>query len=141
MGWSLVGKIRGNDGSQGIQGIQGIAGTSFDIQDPTTLTLSSLQKSGTAFQPRAGGPCLINIKSSLTGLLNVTGTVVISTSATQNGVYTEVARFGLTVNVAGVGVADSGTGSLPVKAGRWVKVVVSGLTLGNVATDCIIWNI
>lgn len=98
-----------------------------NIQPPVAgLTLTS----GTAFQPRAGGPCNIVINSSLgSGLAAVTGTIVIATSATQNGTYTTVTTDGLILSLLNTSLDRSST-TIPIPTGYWVKVTTTVVGVG-----------
>jgi hypothetical protein len=111
-------------GTNGTNGTNGSDGASFDIQAPSA---GNSITSGTAFQPRSGGPCMITVNSSLTGALGLTGNVTIAMSATQNGTYTTVVTDAVTISVLGL-VADKSSGTIPVKAGWWVKVTYTGAT-------------
>lgn len=132
----------GLTGAQGSAGATGVTGASFNIGAPSVTALSAGEKNGTAFQPRAGGPSIVNVTGSMTGVLNVMTAVTVSTSPTQSGTYTNVATFTLFVGVAGPGVSDSGTGSFPVPSGHWVKVTQTGISvLANINMNRIIWAI
>lgn len=132
----------GATGSAGATGATGAAGPSFTVTAPTVTALSTGEKNGTAFQPRAGGPCMVNITGSLTGVLNVMSSITVSVSPTSGGTYVPVALFTLFVAVAGTGVMDSSTGSLLIPAGHYVKVTQTGVSiLANIAMNRIVWNL
>lgn len=108
---------------------------------PITISTPSVGNSitsGVAFQPRSGGACLISVQASLTGLLNVTGQVIISMSATSGGTYINVVGpIRLLLAVLGI-TADADSGAVPVPAGWWVKVTYTGTgtaTLGYTRWD------
>ena len=129
-------------GDVGATGATGPAGASFSITAPTVTTLTAGQKNGTAFQPRPGGPCAVNITANLTGVLNVASAITVGLSSTSGGTYTTVALMSLTVNVAGVGVADTNTGTILVPAGHWVKVTQTGVgILSNIAMTAVRWDL
>lgn len=112
----------------------------FLVGAPVSTALSAGEKNGTAFQPRASGPSFVNITGSLSGVLNVMSAISVGMSATQNGTYTQVSAFSLTVNVAGVGISDSACGSFFVPAGHWVKVTQTGVSiLSNITMNRIVW--
>lgn len=116
----------------------------LNIPTPSAINFSAPSAgnsitSGVAFQPNSTNACQIAVQSSLTGILNVTGTVVISTSPTQNGTYTNVAGpIRLLLAVLGV-TADADTGGIPVPAGYWVKVTYTGT--GTVSLNYTRWNV
>lgn len=110
------------------------------LQPPTVAVLTAGQKNGTAFQPRADGPCMVNITANISGVLNVMSAITVAISPTQNGTYTTVSLFSLTLNVAGVGISDSNTGSFLVPKGYWVKVTQTGVSiLSNITMNRIVW--
>lgn len=132
----------GSQGPQGATGATGPAGASFSITAPTVSALTAGEKNGTAFQPRAGGPCAVNITGNLTGLLNAATAITVAISATQNGTYTTVSLFSLTLNAVGVGVSDASTGTILVPSGWWVKVTQTGVSiLANISMNRIVWNL
>jgi hypothetical protein len=86
--------------------------------------------SGTAFQPRSGGPCNINVSSSIgSGLAAVTGTIVIAMSSTQNGTYTTVTTDGVILSLLSSSL-DRSSATIPVPTGWWVKVTYTTVGLG-----------
>lgn len=110
------------------------------LQAPTVSALSAGEKNGTAFQPRAAGPCMVNITASVSGVLNVASAITVAVSSTQSGTYTPVSLFSLILNAVGIGVSDSNTGSFLVPKGHWVKVTQTGVSiLGNIAMNRIVW--
>ncbi len=138
----------GATGSQGVQGVQGVAGAtgatgpSFTVAAPVVTALSAGEKNGTAFQPRAGGPSMVNITGTMTGVLNVMSAITVAVSPTSGGAYTPVGTFTLFVGVAGPGVTDSGTGSFLVPAGHYVRVTQTGISiLANIAMNRIVWSL
>lgn len=135
--------LTGATGPTGPTGATGPAGASFNLAAPTVTALSTAEKNGTAFQPRAGGPCSVNITGSLSGVLNVLSSITIATSPTQTGTYTTVSIFSLfAAALSGNGVPDSNSGSFLVPAGHWVKVTQTGVSvLGNIAMNRIVWNL
>ena len=54
----------GNAGSPGTTGPQGATGASFALTAPADAALTTAQMTGTAFQPRAGGQCAVNLTAS-----------------------------------------------------------------------------
>ncbi len=129
-------------GPQGVAGTNGTNGTSFAVGNPTVTALTTAEKNGTAFQPRAGGPCMVNVTGAMTGLLNVSSAITVSISATQNGTYVPVSLFSLTLNLAGIGISDAATGAFLVPSGWWVKVTQTGVSLlANIAMNRIVWNV
>lgn len=114
----------------------------FLVGAPTVTALSTGEKNGTAFQPRAAGPCFVNITASMSGVLNTASAVTVALSPTSGGTYTTVSLFSLTLNVAGVGVSDSSSGCMFVPTGYWVKITQTGVSiLGNVAMNRVVWNL
>lgn len=133
---------KGDKGDTGSTGAKGDAGASFSIAAPSVTALSAGEKNGTAFQPRANGPSAVNVTGSLAGLLNVSTAITVSISATQNGTYTPVSLFSLTLNLAGIGISDAATGTFMVPAGWWVKVTQTGVSLlASVSMNRIVWNL
>jgi hypothetical protein len=86
--------------------------------------------SGTAFQPRSGGPCMLNVQATLSGIVGITGTVIVAMSSTQNGTYATVSTDRLLISVLNV-TADQTTTLIPVPDGYWVKVTLSGGVTGT----------
>jgi hypothetical protein len=137
---------KGDTGSQGPQGVQGVkgdtgaAGASFALAAPVVTVLSLGEKNGTAFQPRAGGPCMVNITASISGLASAATVITAATSPTLNGTYTPVAVFALSIVALGVTMGDGATGTFPVPTGHYVKITQTGVTiLANVNMNRIVW--
>jgi len=86
--------------------------------------------SGTAFQPNSSGSCFLSVQSTLSGIVGVTGTVVVSMSATQGGTYTTVSTTRLLISVSLI-TSDMDSGAIAVPAGYWVKVTLSGGVTGT----------
>lgn len=86
--------------------------------------------SGSAFQPRPGGSCAISVQATLSGIVGVTGTVIVSTSATENGTYMNVSKTRLLISVLGV-TADMDSGIVLIPAGYWVKITTTGEVTGT----------
>lgn len=85
---------------------------------------------------------MVNVTASISGALNVMSAITVAISATQGGTYTTVSLTSLTLNVAGVGISDSATGSFLVPAGWWVKVTQTGTSiLSNIAMNSIVWSL
>lgn len=132
----------GPQGPAGATGPTGPTGPSFTVTSPTVTALTAGEKNGTAFQPRANGPSLVNVTASLSGVLNVMTSVTVALSPTLNGTYVPVSLFALTVNVAGVGVADNASGSVLVPTGHYLKVTQTGVSiLANVAMTRVVWSL
>lgn len=133
----------GATGATGSTGATGAAGASFNVGSPAVTALSTGEKNGTAFQPRAGGPCSVNITASLSGVLNALSQITVATSATQAGTYTTVSLFTLYAGaLSGNAVPDSNSGAFLVPTGHWVKVTQTGVSiLGNIAMNRIVWAI
>lgn len=121
-----------------------INGNSVALGGSTTVTASpnignpsagNSLTSGTAFQPRSGGPCNIVINSSLgSGLAAVTGTIVIAMSSTQNGTYTTVTTDGLILSLLNASL-DRSSATIPVPTGWWIKVTSSTVGVGATVTS------
>lgn len=132
----------GPQGTQGPQGPQGSVGPSFTVAAPTVTALTAAQKNGTAFQPRADGPSMVNVTGTMAGVTNVMTAVTVAVSPTQNGAYTTVGTFSLFIAVAGPAITDSGTGSFLVPSGHWVRVTQTGVSvLANIVMNRIVWNL
>lgn len=109
------------------------------LQAPTVSALSAGEKNGTAFQPRASGPCMVNVTASLSGVLSVASSITVAVSPAQNGTYTTVSLFSVFIGTL-IGITDSNTGSFLVPKGHWVKVTQTGVSiLGNIAMNRIVW--
>lgn len=80
---------------------------------------------GTAFQPKADGPCHIVINAALTGALGLLENITVQMCATQNGTYVTVATDQLLIGVVGQPIGRSVAG-IPVPGGYWMKVLRSG---------------
>jgi len=133
----------GLTGPAGATGATGAAGASFNVSAPVVTALSTGEKNGTAFQPRASGPCSVNVTGSLTGVLNALSSVTVATSPTQAGTYTTVSIFTLYAGaLSGNAVPDSNSGAFLVPTGHWVKVTQTGVSiLGNIAMNRIVWSL
>lgn len=97
-------------------------GTSLVISAPST---GNTFTSGTPFQPRSGGSCFMSVQSTLGGIVGVTGLVTVAMSPTSGGTYTTVSTQRLLISVLAV-TADSDSGSLPIPAGYWVRITLTG---------------
>lgn len=130
-------------GPAGARGPTGATGPSFVVTAPVITALTAPEKNGTAFQPRAGGPCMVNVTAKASGALNVTSSIAVAIMPAQNSPVAdrrEVALMTVTINAAGVGVADSNTGSFLVPPGWWVLVTQTGVSvLGNIAMTRVVW--
>lgn len=98
------------------------AGSSLAIAQPV---ISNSFTSGTAFQPRSGGSCFISVQSTLGGLVGVTGTVTVGQSTASSGTYSTVSTTRLLISIVAV-TSDMDSGSIPVPAGGWVKITLTG---------------
>lgn len=65
--------------------------------------------------------------------------MTLSTASTEGGSYTEVGRFGL-VLATGVELGQ-GDCHVLVPTGYWLKVVVTGVSVGNVALSGVRWDL
>lgn len=117
----------GATGATGATGPAGADGASFSIGAPAAANAFT---SGTAFQPRSGGPCAISVQSTLSGLVGVTGTSTIAMSATSGGTYTTVSVSRLLISVSLV-TADVDSGTVLVPAGWWVRITNTGGITGT----------
>ncbi len=125
----------GSTGATGPKGETGATGASFALAAPVgSISITS----SVAFQPRVGGPCALKVLAKLTGLLG-SGVIKVSTSETEGGTYLEVGRVGV-VLATGVELGEGDVFAF-VPAAYWVKVVVSGVTVGNVALSGVRWNL
>lgn len=125
----------GATGEKGATGSTGPEGASFSVSVPVTgISITS----GTAFQPKTSSPCALNVLATLSGLLG-SGLVKISTCSTETGSYSEVGKFGVTL-ATGIELGQNDTMIL-VPTAYWVKVVVTGVTVGNVALSGVRWDI
>lgn len=109
---------------------------------PTTTAFTSGEKNGTAFQPRAAGPCAVNVLATMAGVLNVATAITVAISPTQGGIYTPVSLFSLTLNLAGIGISDNASGTILVPTGYWVKVTQTGVSLlANITMSRVVWSL
>lgn len=95
--------------------------------------------SGTAFQPRSGGPCNILVNTNVSGLVGVGSTVVIAMSPTSGGTYTTVANDAVSITVLTLG--DKASGLIPVPTGYWVKVTYTAVGLATVSGTYTKWDL
>lgn len=126
-----------------------IAGQTLSVSSGNSVTIPSLSisaptaaiafTSGTAFQPRSGGNCSINVQSSLSGIVGVNGTVTVAMSSTQGGTYTTVGLSSLLIAATGV-VDNTNTGSVVVPSGYWVKITTTA-TVGSVTSSYNRWDL
>lgn len=86
--------------------------------------------SGTAFQPRSGGPSEIIVNSALTGAVGLNGSITIAMSSSSGGTYNTISSDALGIYLLGIGGAKS-TGTIPVPSGYWVKVTYTGGITGS----------
>lgn len=122
-------------GEKGAVGSTGPEGASFSVSAPVTgISITS----GIAFQPKTSSPCTLKVLATLSGLLG-SGLVKISTCSTETGSYSEVGKFGVTL-ATGIELGQNDTMIL-VPTAYWVKVVVTGVTVGNVALSGVRWDI
>jgi hypothetical protein len=126
---------KGLTGEVGAKGTTGEAGASFAANAPVTgISITS----GTPLQPSASLPCAFNVLATLSGLLG-SGVVTVSTSPTKEGTYTKVGQIGLTL-ATGVSLGESND-LVFLPTGYWLKAVVTGVTVGNVALSGVRWDL
>lgn len=87
--------------------------------------------SGTAFQPSTTSNYTINVITTLSGALGLTGDIVISYSSTQTGTYTTYARESLSLLVAGTVYSSE---SITLPANTWVKVTLTSTGLATISS-------
>lgn len=95
--------------------------------------------SGTAFQPRSGGPCQIVVNTNVSGLVGVGGTAVIATSPTSGGTYTTVSTDGVSITILGLG--DRASTLIPVPTGYWAKVTYTPSGLATLTGTYTRWDV
>lgn len=125
----------GPEGAKGSTGSTGAAGESFSIAAPVTgISITS----GTPLRPNAVAPCGLKILATMSGLLG-SGLVTVSTCSTESGTYKEVGKVGLLLAVS----IELGSGDVfaLVPTGYYVKIVVTGVTVGNVALSGVRWDL
>lgn len=120
-------------GPQGIQGPPGSPGTPFNLGAVSTLNNASIgaNTTGTPFQPRAAGPCSLNLIGTLTGT-TVSSKVQVQVGASNTGPWVLTARFNL-VKSSSV-LMDDGSCLVLVPTGYWVRVDRSLTGSGAVVT-------
>lgn len=104
------------------------------VDAPSAGNAITVNTTGTAFQPRADGPCHIVVTASLAGILGVAETVTVQMSDASGGTYTTVSED--TLLLGALGSANRSI-SLPVPSGWWVRVNRSG---GAAAATYTRWN-
>ncbi len=125
-----------------------INGNSISLGGSTTVTASpsisapvasNSITSGTAFQPRVGGPCNILINTNVSGVVGVGCTVVVAMSPTSGGTYTQVATDAVSVTILTLG--DKASGLIPVPAGYWVRVTYTAVGLATITGNYTRWDL
>ncbi len=144
-GASVVGP-KGDKGDPGAsivgpQGPTGPAGASFSVTSPAVVAFNAAEKAGAAFQPRPGGPCMVAVSATLTGVVGGANFVTVGVSPTQTGTFTTVATAAL--NTATVLSTDGDTVTFLVPAGHWVKVSNSGAAnvLSALSLSRTVWSL
>ncbi len=127
--------VQGEAGATGATGAAGAAGESFSVAAPVSTAAIT---SGTPFRPRIGGPCMLKVLATLSGLLG-SGLVTVSLCSTEGGTYVEAGRCGV-VLATGVELGSDDCETL-VPTGFYVKVVVTGVATGNVALSGVRWDL
>lgn len=103
-----------------------------------TPSIGNSITSGTAFQPRSGGPCQILVNTNVSGLVGVGSTVLIQMASTSGGTYSTVATDAVSITVLTLG--DKASGLIPVPAGWWVKVTYTAVGLATVSGNYTRWD-
>ena len=113
--------VPGPQGVAGVAGTNGANGTSFNVSDPVISTVVL----NTAFQPRPGGPCFVNIMATFTALISGGVVLEVQWSSTSGGTFVKIASTNLITLITALGTAYE-TISVMVPTGRWLKVVATG---------------
>lgn len=146
--WTIS-DITGNSGTAtALQTARNINGVPFDGTSNITISASPTISapvagisltSGTPFQPRAGGPCDIIINTNVSGLVGVGGTIVIATSPTSGGTYTNVSTDGVSITILGIG--DKASSTIHVPTGYYVRVTYTPTGLATITGTYTRWDL